>query len=546
MLKMIHGDNILILNQDDYFITEKYNGLNELEFEISVNDENYFAITEEASVIEELQYKIKAIDASTTKAKVKCQIDLDALKESLLIGYTNNSDTVHNTIYSIIPVGWSVIDLSGSLIRRTITTEAGTPYDIINSCLDIYGITVKYDNKARTITILDPSNNQPKGAFLTSELNLTELNYKGKSNDFITRLYAYGADNLSFSDINDGKEYVDDNTYSSRIISAYWKDERYTDKESLLADAKKKLAGLAVPQRSYSCNVLDLSKTNPVLYSYQDFSLYNVVTLIDINKNVRINHAVIEYKRYPYYPEKNVVTLSTVAPKIGNTVKELQSEIKNPSSAFRTNLQAAIDHATDLMSGVKGGHLIINISADGVPNELLIMDTIDKSTAKNVIRINEAGIGFSRNGYNGPFETAWTIDGHFNADYITAGTLNTGLVLIETATGQNAFDQAKNEVMNQVSDEYATKNNTNAQFAEIKKYIRFEAGNIILGTSENQLTLKIQNDKIVFLEKSQEIAYWQNRKFYAVDGEFINSLRLGKFAFLPRENGNLSFKRVKD
>ena len=50
----------------------------------------------------------------------------------------------------------------------------------------------------------------------------------------------------------------------------------------------------------------------------------------------------------------------------------------------------------------------------------------------------------------------------------------------------------------------------------------------------NELTLRIQNDKIVFLENGGEIAYWQNRKFYAVDGEFINSLRLGKFAFLPR------------
>lgn len=83
-----------------------------------------------------------------------------------------------------------------------------------------------------------------------------------------------------------------------------------------------------------------------------------------------------------------------------------------------------------------------------------------------------------------------------------------------------------------------------AKFQEINKYIRFIDGNIVLGEDGNELTLKIENDKISFLENGAEIAYWQNRKFYAVDGEFINSLQLGNFAFLPRANGNLSFKKV--
>lgn len=567
MLKMLKNNVILILNQDDYYITEKYNGLDELEFSISVNDAYYPQITEEASIIESQRYIIKAIDANTTSATIKCQIDLDDLKSNLYIGYTNYSDTCHNTIHNVLPSGWTVIDLSQSTIRRTVTADAATPLDIINACLDIYGVTVRYDNQSKTVTILDPSKNQPASAFLTSELNLTELNYKGKSSDFATRLYAYGKDDLSFAEINDGKPYVDNNTYSNRIISVYWKDERYTDAESLLADATKKLEGLAIPQRSYSCNVLDLAKTNPDMYGYQNFSLHNVVTLIDIEKNVRVNHSVVEYRRYPYYPEKNIVTLSTVAPKLQNTVKSLQSEIEDPSSDFRTGLQISIDRATGKITGVNGGHVVIGTSADGTPNEILIMDTADKSTAINVIRINAAGIGFSTSGYNGPFRTAWTIDGHFNADYITGGVINgtliragiiqsndgrvyinldTGDARFETSGGESMFDAAKDEILEEIADEYETKSDSDAQFAEIRKYIRFEGGNIILGSSGNELILKIQNDKIVFLENEQEIAYWQNRKFYAVDGEFINSLRLGKFAFLPRANGNLSFKRVAD
>lgn len=84
------------------------------------------------------------------------------------------------------------------------------------------------------------------------------------------------------------------------------------------------------------------------------------------------------------------------------------------------------------------------------------------------------------------------------------------------------------------------------QFQEIQKYIRFENGNIILGESGNEITLRIENDRISFLNGGVEVAYFSNRKLFVNDGEYINSLKLGKFAFIPRANGNLSFKKVVD
>lgn len=90
----------------------------------------------------------------------------------------------------------------------------------------------------------------------------------------------------------------------------------------------------------------------------------------------------------------------------------------------------------------------------------------------------------------------------------------------------------------------SVKDGTDAQFQEFRKYIRFDDGNIILGESGNELTLKIQNDRISFLESGAEVAYFTNRKLYITDGEFLNSLQLGRFAFMPRTNGNLSFKKI--
>ena len=83
-----------------------------------------------------------------------------------------------------------------------------------------------------------------------------------------------------------------------------------------------------------------------------------------------------------------------------------------------------------------------------------------------------------------------------------------------------------------------------AQFSEIRKYIRFVDGNIVLGEEGNELILRIANDRISFLQSGAEVAYFSNQKLYVTDGTFLNSLQLGNFAFLPRSNGNLSFKKV--
>lgn len=105
-------------------------------------------------------------------------------------------------------------------------------------------------------------------------------------------------------------------------------------------------------------------------------------------------------------------------------------EIEQGLQEQTTHMQKAIAHATALITGGLGGHVVMNLNADGEPQEILIMDTDDISTAVNVLRMNMNGIGFSQNGYNGPFSTAWTIDSHFYADYIDTGNLNADLLQV--------------------------------------------------------------------------------------------------------------------
>ena len=470
MFKVYHGDQASAVNVDDYYIRELSSGLDELIFEIPITDENYQYMLEEAPIVEEQKYVIKSIDADDEKAKVKCQIDIDEWQINMYVGFTNNSDTVYNTIQQVLPGGWSLIDKAYLNTKMTIEMDAGTAFDVLNSCASSYGIKFRLDNVARTVTILIPENNPPIGAFVTRELNMTELNYKGKSTNFATRMYAYGKDGMTFESINNGKPYVDNNTYSDKIVSVYWKDERYTDPESLLEAANLNLAKMAVPERSYSCSVVDLAKTNPELYSFQDLSLFKVVTLIDDVKGTRINHVVAEYTRYPHYPENNEVTLSTVTPSIQDSVKSIQAQIEKPNSQFRQIMQAAVNTATEIITGNLGGHYIVTNGADGHPNGWAILDTDSIETCQKVWRFTAGGLGHSSNGWNGPYEdVAITMDGQINASMITVGILSANLIqsgILQSLDGDVQFDLENGIIRCKSGQREAVFSNGSIQFSQ--------------------------------------------------------------------------------
>lgn len=92
-------------------------------------------------------------------------------------------------------------------------------------------------------------------------------------------------------------------------------------------------------------------------------------------------------------------------------------------------LDLAVAHATKLISGGLGGHVVLKLNPDGEPEELLIMDTDSVDTAVNVWRWNQGGLGHSHSGYNGPYDdVALTMDGRINASMITAGQLNANYI----------------------------------------------------------------------------------------------------------------------
>ena len=109
----------------------------------------------------------------------------------------------------------------------------------------------------------------------------------------------------------------------------------------------------------------------------------------------------------------------------------------------------AIANATERITGAQGGHLLDIYDANGKRQEMLIMDTEDVGTAAKVWRFNLGGMGYSRNGYDGPYTLAITQDGAIVADFITAGTLTANVIkagrLASVANTANFWDMTSGE-----------------------------------------------------------------------------------------------------
>ena len=92
-----------------------------------------------------------------------------------------------------------------------------------------------------------------------------------------------------------------------------------------------------------------------------------------------------------------------------------------------------------------------------------------------------------------------------------------------------------NQLVKQLND-YS--DGSDAAFDEIRKYIRFEDGNILLGNSSSPLILRIRNDRIQFLQNGYEVAYISDQRMYNTTCEIINQLRIADSAWTVETNNN--------
>ena len=186
---------------------------------------------------------------------------------------------------------------------------------------------------------------------------------------------------------------------------------------------------------------LDLCDT--VSVKYEDFGISAKAKVIRTKWNVLLER----------YDELEIGDAKST---LADTLVSVDEKIEEATSEAVSGYQQAIKAASDIITGSAGGYVVFwnsTTMSPGTPsnpaNEILVMDTPNVNTATTVWRWNVSGLGYSNNGYAGPYQTAidmnggiatWFIDTvRINADNITAGTI-TGIDIVGThITGRSTL-----------------------------------------------------------------------------------------------------------
>lgn len=305
---------------------------------------------------------------------------------------------------------------------------------ISGSILDVYGGEYEFDNYD---VHLWANRGSDKGVTIRYGKNLTDLKQEENIQNVVTGVVPFFANEETLVTLPEKvveSEYVDLYPYPRTVIldlSSEWTDEVPTV-EQLRQRAQKYIEDndIGIPKVSIDVSFIALWQTQ----EYKDIAPLERVNLCD-TVTIIFEKLGIEAKAKVISTEYDVLRERYTKIEVGDAKSTLATTIVNIDSTTNTKiqtatsfLQKAIIHATDMITGGLGGYVYLKPNANGYPEEILIMDSPDIDTAVNIWRWNKNGLGFSSNGYAGPYGTAITSDGQIVADYITAGTLNGDLI----------------------------------------------------------------------------------------------------------------------
>lgn len=305
---------------------------------------------------------------------------------------------------------------------------------VSGSILDVYGGEYEFDNYD---VHLWANRGSDRGVTIRYGKNLIDLKQEENIQNVVTGVVPFFANEETLVTLPEKvveSEYVDLYPYPRTVIldlSSEWTDEVPTV-EQLRQRAQKYIEDndIGIPKVSIDVSFIALWQTQ----EYKDIAPLERVNLCD-TVTIIFEKLGIEAKAKVISTEYDVLRERYTKIEVGDAKSTLATTIVNIDSTTNTKiqtatsfLQKAIIHATDMITGGLGGYVYLKPNANGYPEEILIMDSPDIETAVNIWRWNKNGLGFSSNGYAGPYGTAITSDGQIVADYITAGTLNGDLI----------------------------------------------------------------------------------------------------------------------
>lgn len=322
----------------------------------------------------------------------------------------------------------STVEGSGSFTVAVPVSTRAAIGDGDGSILSVFGGELEWDGF--TVRLL-ARRGQDTGVRIAYGKNLTGIEQDENIQNMLTGIIGYWADSESgtvvTSPVVKAPGTYDFDRIGTVDFSSDFDEQPTADALAQKASEYIEANGIGVPEVSITVSWVQLEQ----YAGGEGLSLLERVTLGDtvtvefpalgVDATARVVKTVYDALRDRY----TSADIGSIRANIADTIAGQQQEIqKRPTTSA---MQQAVANATAWLTNGKG-YKVERRDAAGNTVDTLYMDTPDINTAKEVLRIGQSGIGFSHTGVNGPFVSAWTIDGKFFADFIAGGTLDCALL----------------------------------------------------------------------------------------------------------------------
>ena len=401
-------------------------------------------------------------------------------------------------------IGTITVTDPNDYITRSDTTYLNTWDTLKKKLVELLGgyLHVRFESDGMYLDYLSDYTTLNSQAIRFGE-NLLTVKQVGSAADIATVVIPLGAKlegsetKLTIADVNEGKIYLED----TDAIAKYGRITQTVEFQDVEVASNLKTKGQEylneVKQMPLEIEISAVDMASVDL-DINRFALDSKIHVISDFHGIDEYFTPLKLSIKLFQPESNKVTLSSSKPSLTegeiNNSGMVVDRIETVESNFNTNIANQITNLMNQLSSI-----------------------IEQSASEIRLEVSE--------------------------NYYNKGDTDELIQQTKTAFIQDldSFEFQFNQFKQDIGDVI---NGNNAEFEDIRKYIRFENGDINLGQIGNEFQCWIAKDKISFYQGANEVAYFKYSKLYVDAIEIITSLQIGKFQYIPRTNGNLSFKWV--
>lgn len=313
-------------NAYNIVVTSEINGEDTLSFMIPYRDAKRTFIDSEKKIqIVDDIYKVRTMtDTKDGEGNLATEVYAEAEFYDLTFSVRKeehkfDADTAEAAMaYALEGTEWSVGTVNVRT-KRTWTSTEKNALSILRSVADLHGGDLVFDCPNRLVHLLTVYGTD-SGALFAYKKNMKSIKRVVDTRSLVTRLYAIGSDGLTFADINGGKAYVEDYTFSSDIRISTLDCSSFTNPYQMKEYTEMRLAQYSKPNISYVLNAMDLSVLTG--YEHEAWSLGDYVHVEDKDLGLSVTTRVIRREYNLQEPWNTVLELSTTLKNLGSSASQ--------------------------------------------------------------------------------------------------------------------------------------------------------------------------------------------------------------------------------